>query len=434
MAPSLVHQSSRRRRDGRVFVVRTDDGLVVKTRRQGPGRRLAVPQRQPEQPGLADRPRFAAPPRIGEVRWAAHLSCEANLMAPHSAERGHPTVYPQPAPPFLTPAGRCRHLLRGMHTRRPGCGGEYQGASTPPEDGSDRSAGCPPGARWRDSRRQRRTRIPTRGVMLRHTPALDAPHATCFTSAELVSTDQNTSNDWRVDLMRLTAFPAPGPPTTKAEAWWLALFGAPHEKSTRNLKNGVAQLLGTVGDAYMLAIENPISFELRQLATDPEQPPLDPDALPIFSVVEPTFQDLALRWLTLDDSPALRRLAFGATLLKPVPSIQKGYEALDGYLPDVNVAPDSSDFLYQINRRRPSAAISGLPLNRISKWSIQEMQELVFSADGHAMRRSGGFACRVELDMNCVPSKQPLPPDRLPSLFTELVALATEIAAAGDIP
>ena len=249
-----------------------------------------------------------------------------------------------------------------------------------------------------------------------------------------MSVDPSTSNDWRTELLRLTAFPAAGPPVANAEAWWLALFGTAHDKSTRNLKTGLAQLLGKVGDAYMLAIENPMSFELRQVPSDPEQPPLDPDALPLYSGVVPAFQDLALRWLALADSPPLRRLAFGATLLKPVARIQQGYETLDRYLPDVNVHPDSNDFLYQINRRRPSSAISGLPLNRLSKWSIQQMQEVILSADGHFLQKAGAFACRVELDINCVPSKQPLPTEQVPSLFAELVAFATEIASVGDVP
>ena len=115
-------------------------------------------------------------------------------------------------------------------------------------------------------------------------------------------------------------------------------------------------------------------------------------------------------------------------------TIQEGHEALDGFLPDVKVSPDSSDFVYQINRRRPSKVIGGLPLNRISKWTVQEVQALVFSADGHVLRRPGKFACRVELDMNCVPSKQPLPKDRVADLFTELVTLAAEVVSAGEVP
>ena len=249
-----------------------------------------------------------------------------------------------------------------------------------------------------------------------------------------MATDPNTSNLWRTDSLRLTAFPAPGPPTAKAEAWWLSLFGAPHDKSTRNVKSGVLQLFGQLRDSYMLAIQNPISFELRQLATNPEQPPLHPSALPSYLAAVPAFQEVALRWLTLDDSPALRRLAFGATLVLPVANAEEGYHTLGMYLPDVNVHPNSADFLYQINRRRPSSAIDGLPLNRLSKWSVQEMQEIVLSSDGHVAQRSAGFACRVELDMNCVPSKQPLPREHLPALFTECVTLATEIASSGDIP
>ena len=50
----LVNQASQRRRVGHIFVVRTDDGLVVKRARQGSRRRLAAPQRQPEQAGVAD--------------------------------------------------------------------------------------------------------------------------------------------------------------------------------------------------------------------------------------------------------------------------------------------------------------------------------------------------------------------------------------------
>lgn len=249
-----------------------------------------------------------------------------------------------------------------------------------------------------------------------------------------MSNGVGTFDDWRVEVLRLTAFPAPGPPAANAEAWWLELFGAPHERSSQDMKHGVRQIMGTVHDAFMVAVENPISFELQRRANDSGQPPPSPDSLPVHPGVVSAFRELALRWLELETCPPLRRVAFGATLLKPVSDQGKGYQTLGKHLPDVTVDPGSSDFLYQVNRRRPSNAIGGLPLNRLSKWSVQQVQELMISPGDGLVRRSEAFACRLELDINSVPSKKPLPKDRLPALFNELVELANEIMQAGDVP
>ena len=234
--------------------------------------------------------------------------------------------------------------------------------------------------------------------------------------------------------MRMTAFPAPRPQGASAETWWLELLGAPHEKSNHDRKKGVTQLVGTFNDAFMVAIETPVSFELRRHASDPEQPPVEPDDLPAYFAAVPAFQDLALRWLQLEDCPPLRRLAFGATLLQGVTSREEGYRILDGHLPEVAVDPNSSDFQYQINRRRPSSVVSDLPLNRLSKWSVQMSRSVIFGTAGAVTHGPDSFACRVELDMNSMPSDEVLPQDSLPNLFNELVGLAGEIAEHGDNP
>ena len=240
---------------------------------------------------------------------------------------------------------------------------------------------------------------------------------------------------WRVETMRLTAFPAAGPrpvPGTFA-TWWLTLFGAPHETSTQDLKKGVTQLRGAVGDVFIVATENPVSFEWRRFSSDPSEPPPPPDTFPLLTDAAPAFQEVALRWLTLDDRPPLRRLAFGATLLNPVADITTGNEILNRHLPDVKVDPGSSDFLYQINRRRPSAVVAALLLNRLSKWSIQYVNNLVIEADGAMVRQPETIACRLDLDMNSVPSGDTLPQEHLHHLFMELLTLASDIARDGDI-
>ena len=239
--------------------------------------------------------------------------------------------------------------------------------------------------------------------------------------------------DWRVETLRLTAFPAAGAAKATPECWWTALFGGRHEKSTEDVRRGITQLQGNVGDSFMVMTRNPVSFELRQLDSDPTEPPREADALPSFGDRVPTFQRSSMQWLELEDCPPLRRVAFGAILLLPVPKHDGGYEALDGYLPTVTVDPKLSDFLYQVNRRRFSKVIENLWVNRLSKWSTQQVESLTVSSDGSVVRGEATSACRLELDINSVPSAESLPPDRLPRLFEELVALASEIALEGDI-
>ena len=54
-------------------------------------------------------------------------------------------------------------------------------------------------------------------------------------------------------------------------------------------------------------------------------------------------------------------------------------------------------------------------------------------SDGTVIPQPDSFACRLELDINSVPSNVPLPKQGLPLLFKEFVRLAKEIATNGDI-
>ena len=96
------------------------------------------------------------------------------------------------------------------------------------------------------------------------------------------------------------------------------------------------------------------------------------------------FVTLMSRWLEFDTGPSLRRLAFGAVLLHPAENRVEGYRKIQPYLQHVTMQPEeSSDFLYQINRpREAEVAISGLQINRVSKWSVGRMQLITVDAAG----------------------------------------------------
>ena len=67
----LVDRNRRRRRVGRIFVVRTGRRPDRQAPRQEHGRRLAAHQRPPGQAGLPTRPWPHGTEVIGEVKWAA---------------------------------------------------------------------------------------------------------------------------------------------------------------------------------------------------------------------------------------------------------------------------------------------------------------------------------------------------------------------------
>jgi len=134
---------------------------------------------------------------------------------------------------------------------------------------------------------------------------------------------------------------------------------------------------------------------------------------------------LMLRWLA--GCPPLQRLAFGAVLTRPVDDLLTGYRQISDYLPFVQLDPESSsDFSYQINRPRNSTVISGLRINRFSRWSVARVFASTFDTQ---------IGCRVELDINTAQEFQgELPQEKLPVIIQELVDLGKEIAENGDIP
>jgi hypothetical protein len=110
---------------------------------------------------------------------------------------------------------------------------------------------------------------------------------------------------------------------------------------------------------------------------------------------------------------------------------------LDRYLRWVEIDPQSSEFLYRINRRATSTVIQGMSINRLSTWLMGKFAVLVRIVDGghpeQQIQPTETFACAVELDINTAPEFQgPLPHADLPRIFGELVASGVEIATRGD--
>ena len=143
--------------------------------------------------------------------------------------------------------------------------------------------------------------------------------------------------------------------------------------------------------------------------------------------------DSCTPWLQ-ESCPPATRLACGVTLLWPVPSREEGYVGVSSLLP-FSLDADARDFTYQINRRKDSRVLSGVRINRLSKWSVLGIRASLMAADTMQVleEQEEEFAIQLELDVNTVEGDvDALSGEEAAQEFDELVTLAREIAGHGD--
>jgi hypothetical protein len=145
-----------------------------------------------------------------------------------------------------------------------------------------------------------------------------------------------------------------------------------------------------------------------------------------------------VRWLEGLDRP-IKRLAFAGVLVQPAQDRRSAYERLNQYLQWVEIDPDSSDFLYRINRPRQSrSGVAGLTINRLATWGAMTFtrhRQIMLAGSPYTQQqtRSESHACMLEFDVNTSGERQdPLPREQLGSVFGELVDLTLGIAREGD--
>jgi len=239
---------------------------------------------------------------------------------------------------------------------------------------------------------------------------------------------------WSADLLRLTAFFAPGP-VPEAGRWWTHLTGTEPESSTNKPRTGELTDSGRIAGAIFEMQFQP--GRVDWLLAEPEEPDAQAPPAMLPDRLE-TFSRLMAGWL--GHCPPLQRLAFGAVLTLRVDDRAAGYRTISNYL-NFDVDSDtSSDFSYKINRARPSATMPGVRINRLMKWGVVHLIRYAgtLSPAGGVLTGEDvatSHRCRLELDINTAPeSSGALQQDQLPRLFGEMIELAQEIVNEGDVP
>ncbi len=252
--------------------------------------------------------------------------------------------------------------------------------------------------------------------------------------------------DWQAQQVRLTIFPTPDAATRFADwfkaDWWQMVTDNQPDEITTNPKQGSGLVQGSFGtgklilrfgtdriDWLFVTPENDLGEGIEAA----EFPTLGPGMEMIGS-----FSAAAEKWLRRGDLPPIARIAFGAHLMHREEDRRAGYLRLPNYVP-VQVDPESSDFLYQINLppAQSFTGIEGLQLNRLNKWSVAGFALVALTMAGKVVQAQASprvFALRLELDINTTPSfAGPIPQERLFEVFGELVGSGCSIATNGVV-
>jgi hypothetical protein len=247
--------------------------------------------------------------------------------------------------------------------------------------------------------------------------------------------------EWRAEQLRFTAFPILGA-TGRSTDWWEQSTGVPPEETILNERKRSSVVSGSFGAAKLALRLEPERIEWLLVPQD-----IDAEAIPAeleFPNVGPLIEALAVfsavvvAWLALPDVPDLGRVAFGAVLRHDEPDRRSGYRRLPDYIP-LNIEPDASDFLYQINHPIASrTGIEGMEINRLSKWSVSAFKlvgvtvPLASGAPQPIVTPAPVFALRLELDINTAPGfENQLPRNRFVDVYHELVSFGEQIVREG---
>jgi len=254
--------------------------------------------------------------------------------------------------------------------------------------------------------------------------------------------DAKIAEDWQVQSLRLTAFPAPEK-LPEAASWWRDLVGTDPELRESRPKSGELVEEGPFGKGRLiLRIQPDRTHWVYTVAGSPEEPASPLQTIGPYIDVQKAFIPLVEKWMSRPTIVA--RLGFGAVMVLPATSRQDGYKKLGSYLPALKLDPDgSSDFSYSINRPRPSrTGLPDLQINRLMKFSVAAWKMLRLSVSHgkvlvapDSLAEPDAIACVLECDIN-TSAEHPgeIPGPNLIEVFRELVDLGGEIATKGDTP
>ena len=249
--------------------------------------------------------------------------------------------------------------------------------------------------------------------------------------------DRFDFEDWDVESLRMSIFcPANSNPIERSGLWEKVTGEQPSSIDSRP-REGVTREVGVVGGNNLLLVtqRSRLDWLLQPVAVPDQRAPV---ILTLKDVgnARGIFRK-AFRY-SLETIGLALRLAFAPVLIKDVASVSLGFGQLSVFLPRLDLAPlNTPDFIYRVNRRRRSLSVPHAEINRIAKWSMEEVGAVSFrvTPSGRPDFRDTGtaFVRKLELDVNTTPETSAMSKDKISGLLDEMITIAEELATEGDV-
>jgi hypothetical protein len=242
--------------------------------------------------------------------------------------------------------------------------------------------------------------------------------------------------DWGVQVARLTLFLRD--PYSVSDKDWLTITGQ-DEAETRQAIPGGKRLSGRVPNGALQVAVAGHRFDVVLSAVELEENAelVIPSVGGLDETLK-TFVESTSKWID-QTKPLVVRAAFGAVLTYKAETRDDAYQHLKGLLKSVGVQPEKMrDLLYRVNWRCASRVQEGLIINRLTTWSALRIVRKLIQIGDEIATESGGeeiHAVRLEVDHNTDDANRtPFDPINVMPIYSELVELARENAAEGEVP
>lgn len=232
------------------------------------------------------------------------------------------------------------------------------------------------------------------------------------------------ADSWRVETLRFTLF-RPADVKFQASGLWEKIVGNSPTNRTERPQQGLTIEEGIWEDRQLTVTVQPERLDVL-MSSVPSSLPSLPD-LGKFATAEAAF----IRVLPNLPVESVTRVAFGVVLLHPTADHAEAYRQLAAFLPEIEIKPEWSDFLYQINKPTNSKIDPEIVINRLNRWSAISMQILNLS-NTNQLNKVQLFAVRHELDISTKPEKELSSKHDIPRQLTELVDEAFAIAGRSE--
>lgn len=202
---------------------------------------------------------------------------------------------------------------------------------------------------------------------------------------------------------------------------WQSIVGEEPESVTNRPAQQLSIQEGPFQGGRLVITSHPgrVDISLAAVPSDPQSHP----TLGNFADVSASFE-ARLNGLKF---PTVARLAMGATLNVFPESLEKSSLMFRELVPSLNFGADASDLMVQVNRVKKFPKISGMVMNRLSRWS-QLLSQTVQYQNHEALATKQNHLIQLELDLNTSPNSKLPHADAYKSIITAFFSEARSLA------